>query len=176
MAISLEKVLAAQSALFKKAQELVARKGNDYNGLQQESGDTLFNMRVSSLLGITTSPVQGVLVRLSDKFMRLASLTRLGAKRQVTGESIEDTIIDAINYLTYLKLFLEEEAETRTPLTVPSDFMPAPPVAPDDEAAYIPEGATRPASSPEEFLAEVMGYAITGVPHESHRSRNTKQT
>lgn len=141
---TVEDVIQVQNELVGKAQALISRKGNDYNGQQQLSGDTLFNMRVASLLGIVPNSVDSVLVRLSDKFMRLVSLTRPGATRQVSNESLEDTIVDAINYLTYVLVFLREAKHVAvTPPVVP-DVMPA--------NAYIAAEAEVPAKTPAEFL------------------------
>lgn len=108
--ISKEELLEYRAGLFKKLDGVLVAKGNDYNSEQQESGDTLFNLRVSAILGITKTPIDGILVRLSDKLMRLVSLTRPAAVQKVKDESIEDTIGDAINYLTYVGAMLRKKA------------------------------------------------------------------
>jgi hypothetical protein len=106
----LKHVLAEHRRLTKKAFDVVETKGRDYNRKQQREGDTLFNMTVAKSLGITDTVTQGILVRLSDKFMRLASLTRdPKANAAVKDESVEDTITDAINYLIYLNCKYQEE-------------------------------------------------------------------
>ena len=108
--ITIEQVAQRQKELYEKATALVKSKGHDYNREQQEKGDTLFNMRVSKLLGITETTTQGVLTRLSDKFMRLISLTKDPlVTAHVRDESILDTIVDIWNYTTYLSLFYAEE-------------------------------------------------------------------
>ena len=96
--------------LTSEARGLIKIKGMDYTRTQQLQGDTLFNMKVSKLLGITDTTTQGVLTRLGDKFMRLISLTKdPNAEAAVKDEKVEDTIKDAINYLVYLYvLWLEE--------------------------------------------------------------------
>lgn len=100
--ISKEELLAYRKRLFAKLDEVLIAKGSDYNSQQQEKGDTLFNLRTCAILGIVPCPEDGILVRLSDKLMRLVSLTRPGTVQKVKDESIEDTAGDAINYLTYL--------------------------------------------------------------------------
>lgn len=106
---TLEYVLSRHEEICKKARDLIAIKGHDYNREQQEGGDTLFNMRISTLLGITDNPCQGILVRLSDKFQRLNSLTKNPKiKQAVKDESIIDTIADIINYSIYNFIFYEE--------------------------------------------------------------------
>jgi hypothetical protein len=111
---TLEEVIKNHEDLCKEARDIISKKGHDYNREQQAGGDTLFNMRVSHLLGITDTPTQGVLVRLSDKFMRLNSLTKNPhARAAVKDESIRDTIKDTINYLTYLYIFYQEAQEKK---------------------------------------------------------------
>ena len=102
--ISLEELLAYRKELFTKADSLVSKKGHDYNRDQQESGDTLFNLRVCEILGIVPITERGILVRLSDKFMRLISLVQVGVSPENQDEKIEDTVLDIINYTSYLSL------------------------------------------------------------------------
>jgi len=107
--ISKEALLEMRKRLNREADQLLVAKGNDYNAQQQDSGDTLFNLRVCAMLGIVPSPVDGILVRISDKFMRLISLTRPGVTQKVLDEKIEDTVKDAKNYLDYLLAIWKEE-------------------------------------------------------------------
>ena len=108
MAISKEALLKMRARLNKQADEILCAKGNDYNAAQQESGDTLFNLRVCAILGVVPSPVDGVLVRLSDKLMRLVSLTRPGVIQKVKDESLEDTVLDFRNYADYVLALVKE--------------------------------------------------------------------
>lgn len=101
-AISLEEVIAFRKAMFESSLALVSKKGADYNRDQQTTGDTLFNLRVAEILGITQSTEEGILVRLSDKLMRLISLTKPGRDAEVKDESVLDTIRDVHNYSDYL--------------------------------------------------------------------------
>ena len=107
--ISKEELLKMRVRLNTKADELLDSKGNDYNSQQQNAGDTLYNLRVCAILGIVPSPVDGILVRLSDKFMRLISLTRPGVVQKVKDESLEDTVIDIRNYVDYLLAMVKRE-------------------------------------------------------------------
>ena len=109
---TLEKVLATHKALCDEARSIIEIKGHDYNREQQQDGDTLFNLTVCQKLGIVNTTTQGILVRLSDKFMRLISLTKNPkVVGKVKDESIRDTIKDIMNYSTYLYLKYEEERE-----------------------------------------------------------------
>ena len=109
MAISKEALIKMRARLNARADELLLAKGNDYNSQQQQNGDTLFNLRVCALTGIVPSPVDGILVRMSDKMQRLVSLTRPNVVQKVADESLEDTVVDLRNYADYLLAFIREE-------------------------------------------------------------------
>ncbi len=105
---SLEEVLAFREEMHKSSMALIAKKGADYNRQQQLAGDTLFNLRVAAVLGIVPTAERGILVRLSDKFMRLISLMSPNETPAIADESVADTVRDMHNYLDYaLMLFLE---------------------------------------------------------------------
>lgn len=104
----LEDVIATHKEICDKARSVIEIKGKDYNRGQQDK-DTLFNMAVCEILGITDTVTEGILVRLSDKFMRLISLTKNPLENPaVKNESVRDTIEDTINYLVYLWIKYEE--------------------------------------------------------------------
>ena len=110
---SLDEVLAFRKQMYNESVALIARKGHDYSRGQQHSGDTLFNLRVSELLGIVPTAERGILVRLSDKLMRLVSLMAPGIDAEVRGESLRDTVRDIHNYVDYaLQLWEERRNET----------------------------------------------------------------
>lgn len=102
--ITLEEVKRDHRYLTTKALQLVEKKGADYNRAQQNNGDTLFNLRVARLLGIVQTDEQSILVRMSDKVMRLISLTSPEELQTPANEDekVEDTVIDLINYAVYL--------------------------------------------------------------------------
>lgn len=86
--------------LCERARELSARKNRDYAAPDARKGDpfaVFANFLQAERLNICTTE-QGFLVRLSDKLSRLANLTREGHERGVMDESIQDTILDMINY------------------------------------------------------------------------------
>ena len=109
--LTVEDVLAFRRERFETSLALVARKGHDYNRSQQNAGDTLFNLRVCEILGVVDSAERGILVRLSDKFMRLISLVQAGVDPAVKGESVRDTVRDIHNYADYLLQMFEERRE-----------------------------------------------------------------
>lgn len=101
---SLDEVIQFRQQMFDESMSLIKQKGHDYNRTQQEGGDTLFNLRVCEILGIVPSAERGILVRLSDKFMRLISLVSPGVEASVKDESVKDTVKDIHNYVDYLLL------------------------------------------------------------------------
>ena len=105
---TLDDVLKIHEETCDKARSIIEKKGRDYNRGMQDK-DTLFNISVAPLLGIVDTIPQGILVRLTDKFMRLISLTKNPQENpEVTNESVNDTIEDTINYLIYLKIKYNE--------------------------------------------------------------------
>lgn len=104
---SLEDVLAVHESLCNDARNLVSAKGHDYNSQQQAGGNTLANLEAAARIGIVDTPATGILVRLMDKLMRLASLRFVDPA--VKNESIRDTIVDVINYSVYLYVFLNAQ-------------------------------------------------------------------
>jgi hypothetical protein len=107
---TLKKVHDEHISLCKKAFDIVEQKGHDYNRTQQNNGDTLFNLVAPTHDGITDTMTQPILVRISDKWHRLISLANdPNVNPQISGEKVEDTIVDMINYLIYLKVKYDEE-------------------------------------------------------------------
>ena len=107
---TLKKVLKEHNRLCKNAYNMVEKKGADYNRKQQKDGDTLYNLSVAKQLDIVDTVTKSILVRLSDKMMRLVSLTgdpKVNA--EVKDEKVSDTIEDSINYLVYLYCKYQEE-------------------------------------------------------------------
>jgi len=106
----LNDVKVEHSKLCKNAYAMIEKKGADYNRKQQNDGDTLFNLTVARRLGIVDTTCQSILVRISDKMMRLVSLTSNPAvKPEIENEKVSDTIEDMINYLVYLSCKYKEE-------------------------------------------------------------------
>lgn len=110
---SLQEVLEYRKRLNDDAVALIEKKGHDYaRAYQENGGDTLFNLRVAEILKIVPTAESGVLVRLSDKFMRLVSLMAPGVEASVSDESLRDTVMDIHNYSSYaLQLWEERKAK-----------------------------------------------------------------
>ncbi len=83
--------------------ELIQRKNADY----ATGSDPFQNFYSATVVGV--APDRAILVRILDKLSRVANL--LDKKNAVLDESIEDTILDAINYLAILRAFLHDKKQ-----------------------------------------------------------------
>lgn len=99
--------------LTKAMDDLFDRKNAGYAG--QENPDPWANFRHAERLGIPAST--GVLVRISDKFSRLQSLTRDPGNDRV-GETKIDTAFDQAVYSLIYICILEEEEENQKNLPI----------------------------------------------------------
>lgn len=105
MKSSLDEVMEFRRLMFERSSALIQTKGMDYNRQQQGEGDTLFNLRMCEVMGIVPTAEQGILVRLSDKLMRLISLMKtIETQPAIKDESLEDTVADIHNYVDYALL------------------------------------------------------------------------
>ena len=84
---------------------LIERKNKDY----ANSTDPFRNFRSAEIVGLSLE--RAILVRVLDKLSRISNLIDKDAA--VKDESLEDTIIDAINYLAILKAYREARENTR---------------------------------------------------------------
>lgn len=91
------KYLAEFKALTDEMNALTMRKNSDYAG----EADPYANFREFGTLGF--------LVRLSDKWQRLKTLTASGKKASVKDETVEDTLLDLATYSLLLITWLRTE-------------------------------------------------------------------
>ena len=103
--------------ILKQCIELYKKKASDYNDPTRGGVDALANFRVTNDIGI--EPYIGALVRLSDKWERIKSLVyKMNVKNEgpaVKDESIEDTLLDIINYgAIVLALYREYKIGSKT--------------------------------------------------------------
>ena len=92
-------------ALLDEMRELHIRKSAGYAG---DSPDRWANFRVSEMFGVTA--FMGVLVRMSDKFIRISNLVKNPNNEQV-GESIIDTLMDLASYSLIAVCILREKSD-----------------------------------------------------------------
>lgn len=89
--------------LLDQMKDLHIRKNAGYAG---DSPDPWANFRLSDAIGV--SPFKGVLVRMSDKWIRITNLVKNPANEKV-GESIKDTLFDLAAYSLIAIAILEEQ-------------------------------------------------------------------
>lgn len=95
--------LARLEQLYADNVEISRRKNSDYANDQ----DPLQNFRVCEALGIPAEI--GLIVRMSDKLMRVTNLVKPGRETMVKDESVLDTLSDLANYAMILRILLEQK-------------------------------------------------------------------
>ena len=96
-----------------EARKLSEAKNNDYASPDMYSLDphrVFRNFRVCELLGICSTE-QGFLVRLTDKISRLTNLLKPEHEQAVKDESIDDTLLDVVNYAILLMGYRKNKRE-----------------------------------------------------------------
>lgn len=88
---------------FKQGLELVKKKNADY----AEDNDPFLNFRNSTAVGVSLD--RGILVRSMDKMTRISHL--LDRDGVVKDEKIDDTLLDLINYIAILKVYLNDKSK-----------------------------------------------------------------
>lgn len=96
-------LLEQHDELCDRAFNLMQRKNHDYAA----DADALKNLRQCEQLGLC-SVETGILVRITDKMSRMRQFIESGIL-QVEDESIDDTIIDIINYSVLLRACIHEK-------------------------------------------------------------------
>lgn len=89
--------------LLDEMKDLHIRKNAGYAG---DSPDPWANFRMSEAFGV--SSFLGVLVRMSDKYIRITNLVK-SPKNEKVGENIKDTLFDLAAYALIAIAILEEE-------------------------------------------------------------------
>jgi hypothetical protein len=84
-------------ATYELGLSIIEKKNHDYGA----DADPFRNFRTAGVLGLTVE--KAILVRVLDKLARVNNLLEHDA--YVTEESMEDTLVDAINYLAILKAY-----------------------------------------------------------------------
>jgi hypothetical protein len=92
--------------LLEEAKRIHIAKNAGYSGVG--AADPWANFREAERFGI--SPFKGCLVRMSDKFIRIANLTRDPDADQVN-EPVTDTLLDLANYCLIAICLWEQERE-----------------------------------------------------------------
>jgi hypothetical protein len=92
--------------LLEQMKDLHIRKNAGYAG---DNKDRWANFRMSTMFGV--SPLNGCLVRMSDKFIRIGNLVQ-NPSNEMVGENIKDTLMDLASYSLIAVCLLEEMNES----------------------------------------------------------------
>jgi len=93
--------------IFNKCLSTMKSKNHDYSSKGSSKIDALKNFRLIEHLNVTDAST-GIIVRLSDKFSRLANVYK--GESKVKDESVKDTLLDIINYCVLLIAILDEDS------------------------------------------------------------------
>ena len=86
----------------KSMYDILKRKNSDYSG----DSNTYHNFMHCEELGLCSTEA-GIMVRMSDKMARVATLLKQNAK--VSDENIKDTLLDLANYAMILASYIEDK-------------------------------------------------------------------
>lgn len=102
----IDALLTLHTRITAAARDLMLRKNHDYTS---GSVDPLANFRYAELLNVPLR--RGILIRIFDKIKRLVTFIEVGIALVCT-EKVEDTVIDAINYLVlWLYSYQEDKGD-----------------------------------------------------------------
>jgi len=93
--------------VFDNCHKIMGDKNADYSS----DTDPFSNFKIVEALGVCTTE-QGMIARITDKLSRLSKLLHPNSKgAKVKDESVDDTIMDQINYLCILLVYLQHKRE-----------------------------------------------------------------
>lgn len=99
-------LLSHHDQICEAARNLMVKKNADY----AEAEAPFKNFELSERLGLCSTEA-GMAIRLSDKIQRLCGFLA-GKDLKVKDESVQDTILDAVNYLVLISARLKQRKET----------------------------------------------------------------
>lgn len=94
-----QQFIANIKATFATGLELIVKKNADYSTV----ADPFSNFKAASIVGLGVE--RAILLRVLDKIARISNL--LDKDANVADESLEDSLVDSINYLAILKAYRE---------------------------------------------------------------------
>jgi len=103
-----DELLELHQTMSNKAFELMKKKNHDYAGGKDRSMP-FANFTRCEAMGFSTTE-QGFGVRLTDKMSRLSTFCE-GGVLKVADESVEDTILDIINYVILFYGYVQSKKE-----------------------------------------------------------------
>jgi len=103
---AIERLFSLHKTLTDRAFEIMESKNHDYRG--GSDSDPYANFRGSTLLSI--HPAIGILLRMQDKMMRVKTyVEKKQLKVQTKGDTLDDAVLDIINYSVLLLGMLTED-------------------------------------------------------------------
>ena len=112
-----DKLFAFHMKICNTALELMQRKNADYTNSANDKNPNCFaNFTRCEDMGICSTE-QGFLVRITDKLSRLSTFAACG-ELQVKDESVQDTILDLINYAILFVAYLEPDEKQVNTLNI----------------------------------------------------------
>lgn len=100
-----EYLISHTEEIFKKCVEVMKMKNADYSASQDNAFRNFEGVEYFMVCETKT----GMMVRLTDKFMRISHLLKNPPK--VKSESLKDSIEDAINYLAIMHAYIEHQEQ-----------------------------------------------------------------
>lgn len=121
MPLSRKELLYYHEVVSNKARTLMEAKNHDYAGPEKSAGgfDVFANFRRAEALGLCKTEV-GIMVRLSDKMSRASTFIQAG-ELLVKTESIEDLVMDGINYWILFGAYVAELGRVGKPEPEPAE-------------------------------------------------------
>ncbi len=104
-------LIKSVTSTYEKGVKLIQRKNSDY---AKPDIDAFANFRGAEIIGISVE--KAILVRVLDKISRINTVIDNEFKNNVSDETVEDTLIDAVNYLAILKAYLENKKSNKKPM------------------------------------------------------------
>lgn len=105
--MNIKDFIKLKQRLYKLGDNINIKKGADYAGKE----DTLKNFKLIEFLNVAPSET-GCFVRLCDKISRIAQYLESGVF-EVEEESLEDTVVDAMNYLCLFYAIIVEKRDKK---------------------------------------------------------------
>jgi len=98
-----EELFALHEEICRRALVIMQHKSADY----ASSSDPFANFKRGEILGFSTAE-EGLMLRVVDKISRISTFLKKG-KLSVSNESVEDSILDVINYMILLHGMLADK-------------------------------------------------------------------
>ena len=101
--MSQDELICELQKMFDQCIEIVRKKNTDY---ADKNSDAFKNFRLIEQIGVCTTE-EGFITRMTDKLSRIGNLIK--KPPAVVEESLEDTLLDLINYTALLRVFIKNK-------------------------------------------------------------------